>query len=306
MKNTLIVLLGPTCVGKSDLSIDLAESTGCEIISADSRQFYREMKIGTAVPDDKQLEKIKHHFIRFISVKDYYSSSLYERDVLKLLPELFAKNHIVLMTGGSGLYIDAVCKGTDDIPDVDQEIRDKYIRKFKEEGIEGLRISLKLIDPDFYRKVDLRNPRRILRALEICETTGKPYSSFLTEKRRPRNFEIIMIGINRPRAELFERINRRVDKMIAAGLEDEARSLVPLRNYNALNSVGYKELFDYFDSVVSREKAIELIKRNTRRFAKRQITWWNKDPQIQWFGADEKMKIYNYIESRINRDIRQD
>jgi len=299
MKNTLIVLLGPTAVGKTDISIELARHFGCEIISADSRQFYREMKIGIAAPSDHQLAEIKHHFIGFISVRDYYSSSLFERDVLKLLPGLFSRNKIVLMTGGSGLYIDAVCKGIDDIPDVDQEIREKYTRKYKEEGIEGLRMTLRLLDPVYYEKVDLRNPKRIIRALEICESTGRPYSTFLTEKEHTRDFKIIKTGISRPREELFQRINQRVDQMMKNGLEDEAGKLYPFKDLNALNTVGYKELFDYFDSKITREKAVELIKRNTRRFAKRQMTWWNKDPEIEWFGAEEIVKIINYIGSRV-------
>lgn len=299
MKNTLIVLLGPTAVGKTDISIELARHFGCEIISADSRQFYREMKIGIAAPSDHQLAEIKHHFIGLISVRDYYSSSLFERDVLKLLPRLFSRKKIVLMTGGSGLYIDAVCKGIDDIPDVDQEIREKYTRKYKEEGIEGLRMTLRLLDPVYYEKVDLRNPKRILRALEICESTGRPYSTFLTEKEHTRDFKIIKTGISRPREELFQRINQRVDQMMKNGLEDEAGKLYPFKDLNALNTVGYKELFDYFDSKITREKAVELIKRNTRRFAKRQMTWWNKDPEIEWFGAEEIVKIINYIGSRV-------
>ena len=252
MKNTLIVLLGPTGVGKTDLSIELAGHYGCEIISADSRQFYREMRIGTAVPSDDQLARIKHHFIRFISVRDYYSSSLFERDVLKLLPQLFSLNSVVLMTGGSGLYIDAVCRGIDDIPDVDQEIREKYLQKYRKEGIEGLRIMLKMLDPGHYEKVDLRNPKRIIRALEICETTGRPYSAFLKRELHPRDFEIIRIGINRPREELFARINARVDEMVTAGLEDEAAGLYHLRDLNALNSVGYKEFFEYFDAKIQK------------------------------------------------------
>jgi len=299
MKNTLIVLLGPTAVGKTDISIELARHFGCEIISADSRQFYREMKIGIAAPSDHQLAEIKHHFIGFISVRDYYSSSLFERDVLKLLPGLFSRNKIVLMTGGSGLYIDAVCKGIDDIPDVDQEIREKYTRKYKEEGIEVLRMTLRLLDPVYYEKVDLRNPKRIIRALEICESTGRPYSTFLTEKEHTRDFKIIKTGISRPREELFQRINQRVDQMMKNGLDDEAGKLYPFKDLNALNTVGYKELFDYFDSKITREKAVELIKRNTRRFAKRQMTWWNKDPEIEWFGAEEIVKIINYIGSRV-------
>jgi len=300
MKNTLIVLLGPTAVGKTDLSIELAHHFRCNIISSDSRQFYREMKTGTAVPSDDQLACVKHHFIRFISIKDYYSSSIYERDVLKLLQELFNGNHVVLMAGGSGLYIDAVCKGIDDIPDIDKEIRDKYIRKYREEGIEGLRFSLKLLDPEYYGKVDLRNPRRIMRALEICEAAGVPYSVFRTRQPQIRNFNILKIGINRPREELFERINRRVDEMISKGLEDEARSLYPFRELNALNSVGYKEFFDYFESKISKEKTIELIKRNTRRFAKKQMTWWNRDKEIMWFNPYEKDKIIEILERKIS------
>ena len=300
MKNTLIVLIGPTAVGKTDISIDIARIFGCEILSADSRQFYREMKIGTAVPSDDQLSEIKHHFIRFISINDYYSSSLYERDVLRLLPGLFAKNHVILLTGGSGLYLDAVCYGIDDIPDVDNEIRDKYTRKYKEEGIEGLRMTLKLLDPAYYEKVDLKNHKRIIRALEICETTGRPYSIFLTKQKHPRDFRIIKTGINRPREELYSRIDRRVDDMIRNGLEEEAKKLLPLKNLNALNTVGYKEFFDFFEGKISRDKAIELIKRNTRRFAKRQMTWWSKDKEIKWFNAEEEQKIICYLEERIN------
>ncbi|HOS71639.1 MAG TPA: tRNA (adenosine(37)-N6)-dimethylallyltransferase MiaA [Bacteroidales bacterium] len=300
MKNILIVLLGPTGVGKTDLSIDLAVHFRCDIISADSRQFYREMNIGTAVPSPDQLSRVKHHFIGFLSVKDYYSASLYERDVLRLLPSLFARNPLVLMTGGSGLYIDAVCRGIDDIPDTDQAIRRKYVQKYREEGIESLRMLLRMLDPVYYEKVDLKNPRRIIRALEICESTGRPYSAFLTKKEQPRNFEVIRIGINRPREELFGRINRRVDEMIAAGLEDEAERLYSLRGINALNSVGYTELFEYFSSRITREQAIGLIKRNSRRYAKRQLTWWNRDREIAWFGADEKNRITEYLSNKIN------
>ncbi|HNY14441.1 MAG TPA: tRNA (adenosine(37)-N6)-dimethylallyltransferase MiaA, partial [Bacteroidales bacterium] len=220
MKNILIVLLGPTGVGKSDLSVELARHFACEIISADSRQFYREMQIGTAVPTDEQLQLVRHHFIRFISVKDYYSSSLYERDVLNLLPALFGKNRFVILTGGSGMYIDAVCQGIDDIPDTDPEIRQRYSTLYEEEGIEGLRIALKRLDPGHYEKVDLKNPKRIIRALEVCETTGKPYSTFLKKEKRERNFEILKTGLLRPRQELYERINHRTDTMIADGLEE--------------------------------------------------------------------------------------
>jgi len=298
MKNFLIVLLGPTGVGKTDISIEIARFFNCEIISADSRQFFREMNIGTAVPSELQLKTIKHHFIRFLSVEDYYSSSLFERDVLNLLPDLFSKNNIALMSGGSGMYIDAVCEGIDDIPDVDPLIRKKYIDKYNSEGIEGLRVTLKFLDPEHYSKVDLKNYKRIIRALEICETAGRPYSSFLKKQKRERDFEIIKIGMERNREELYQRINSRVDVMISSDLENEAKELYDLRKLNALNSVGYREFFDFFDGKISREKAIELIKRNSRRYAKRQITWWSKDKEIRWFNPDKAVEIIAYISAR--------
>jgi tRNA dimethylallyltransferase len=300
MNNYMIVLLGPTGVGKTDVSIDLAQHFNCEIISADSRQFFTEMRIGTAVPSELQLETIRHHFIRFLSVKDYYSSSLFERDVLNLLPDQFSGNNIILMSGGSGMYIDAVCEGIDDIPDVDPLIRTKYIEKYKEEGIEGLRVALKILDPEHYSKVDLKNYKRIIRALEICETAGRPYSSFLKKQKRERDFGIIKIGLERPREELYQRINSRVDDMIALGLEEEARQLYDFRNLNALNSVGYKEFFDVFDGKIPRDKAIELIKRNSRRYAKRQITWWGKDKEIKWFKPEPVRELINYIKNIVD------
>lgn len=294
MKNILIVLLGPTGVGKTDISINLANRFNCEIISADSRQFFSEMKIGTAVPSDDQLNTINHHFIRFKSVEDYYSSSLFERDVINLLPTLFSKNNFVLMSGGSGMYIDAVCSGIDDIPDVDPEVREKYMRRYNEDGIEGLRAALKILDPEHYSKVDLKNHKRIMRALEICETAGRPYSSFLKKNKREREFGIIKIGLERTREDLYNRINLRVDAMIDAGLEEEARNLQKFRNLNAMNCVGYREFFDYFDGKITRDKAIELIKRNSRRYAKRQLTWWGKDKDIKWFHPDQVEKIIEH------------
>jgi tRNA dimethylallyltransferase len=296
MENILIVLLGPTGVGKTDISIDLAARFNCEIISADSRQFYSEMSIGTAVPSDNQLNAIKHHFVKFISVKDYYSSSMFERDVLNLLPDLFIKNNLALMSGGSGMYIDAVCNGIDEIPDVDTAIRQKYIAKYKEEGIEGLRVALKFLDPEHYARVDLKNHKRIMRALEICESSGRPYSSFLTKQKRKRDFRTIKIGLERERDDLYMRIDCRVDEMIKAGLEEEACQLFKFRNLNALNSVGYKEFFDFFDGKTSKDKAIELIKRNSRRYAKRQMTWWAKDKEIRWFRPEQLDEIEEFIE----------
>jgi tRNA dimethylallyltransferase len=252
------------------------------------------MSIGTAVPSEFHLAKIKHHFIKFLSVKDYYSSSLFERDVLELLPKLFSENNLVLMSGGSGLYIDAVCNGIDDIPDVDPFIREKYLARYRDEGIDGLRSALQILDPEHYAKIDLNNHIRIIRALEICDSAGRPYSSFLKKQKRERDFTIIKIGLERPRDILYNRINFRVDEMIKNGLENEARQLVNFRNMNALNGVGYREFFDFFDGKTTKEKTIELIKRNSRRYAKRQMTWWGKDKDIKWFQADQMKEIIEY------------
>ena len=298
MKNFLIVILGPTGVGKSDLSVEIASHFNSEIISADSRQFYREMKIGTAVPSEAQMRRVRHHFIRFLSVTEYFSSSLFERAVLELLPSLFKENNIAVMTGGSGMYIDAVCNGIDDIPDINPLVRDKYNLKFKTEGIESLRAELRLIDPDYYSTVDLRNHKRIIRALEIFESTGRRYSEFLTNKRAERDFIIIKIGLKRDREDLYWRINKRVDEMVSCGLEDEAGKLLDQKDLNPLKSVGYREFFDFFDGKTTREKTIELIKRNSRRYAKRQMTWWSRDREIVWFSPDQIQEIIGYINGR--------
>jgi tRNA dimethylallyltransferase len=296
MNKYLIVILGPTGVGKSDISVELAIRYKCEIISADSRQIYREMLIGTAVPDYDQLNTVRHHFVGSLSVEDYFSSSVFERDVMKLLPSLFSENNIALMSGGSGMYLDAVCNGTDDIPDVDPAVREKYILIYRQEGINGLRIALRLLDPEHYAIVDLKNYKRIIRALEICESTGRTYSSFLTHKKRERDFIVLKIGLMRNREELYKRINARVDNMVRLGLEDEARQLIRYRHLNALNSVGYREFFDFIDGTITREKAIELIKRNTRRYAKRQMTWWARESDIKWFNPENKDEIFRYID----------
>jgi tRNA dimethylallyltransferase len=295
MKNFLIVLLGPTGVGKSELSVEIASHFKTEIISADSRQFYREMTIGTAVPDENLLRKVTHHFIKFLSVNDYFSSSLFERAVLELLPLLFSKNRIVVMTGGSGMYIDAVCNGIDDIPDIDPAVREKYNKKHISGGIESLRRELKMVDPEYYARVDLKNHKRIIRALEISESTGRKYSEFLTKRSAVRDFLIIKIGLEREREDLYGRINSRVDNMIENGLENEAMGLFDLKELNPLKSVGYREFFDFFEGKISREKAIELIKRNSRRYAKRQITWWGRDKEIVWFNPEQGQEIINYI-----------
>ncbi len=296
MKNTLIVIPGPTGVGKTDLSIRLATRLGCDIISCDSRQFYREMKIGTAAPGEEQLAMVRHHFIGFLSVTDYYSVSLYERDVIKLLPSLFARNPVAILTGGSMLYMDAVCRGMDDIPDTDPAVRQKYIEMYRREGIAGLRLALRMLDPDHYAKVDLHNPRRIMRALEITESTGRPYSSFLTTAVRERDFRIIKAGMTRERAELYRRIDERVDGMIRAGLEQEVAGLAPYRHLNALRTVGYQEIFSSLDGDITRDEAVRLIKRNTRRYARKQLTWWNRDNTITWFDAGESERMITEIE----------
>lgn len=299
MNKFLIVILGPTGVGKSELSVHLAEHFNTAIISADSRQFYSEMRIGTAAPSDDLLKRIDHYFVRCIRVREYYSANLFERDVLELLENLFKQRNIILMTGGSGLYIDAVCDGLADIPDVDPAIRQKYNERFRDEGIESLRNELRFIDPEYYLQVDLRNHKRLIRALEVYATTGKKYSDFLSGEKTRRDFRIVKIGLTMTRAELYGRINSRVDEMIKNGLEDEARSLFDLRHLNPLRSVGYTELFDYFEGKTTREQAIGLIKRNSRRYAKRQMTWWRRDERIKWFDPRQSDEIIKHIESII-------
>lgn len=274
---TLLVITGPTAVGKTELTIRLAQRYHAPIISADSRQFYREMKIGTACPSNEELQQADHYFIGTLSIHDYYSVSKYEQDVLQLLPKLFAESNLVIMTGGSGLYIDAVCKGIDPLPDPDPSIRQQVNDLFESEGIEALRRQLRILDPCFCRTTDMANHKRLIRALEVCLQTGKPFSEQLGGKIKPRNFDIVKQCLLRPREELFSRINRRVDVMMDQGLLNEAQSLYPHKHLNALNTVGYKELFDYFDGKISLEQAIEDIKTHTRRYAKRQLTWFNRD-----------------------------
>jgi len=291
----LIVITGPTAAGKTELSVRLAIQMGCDIISADSRQFYKGMHIGTAAPDEEKTKLVRHHFAGFLPVDSNYSASMFERDALNLLENLYKENDVVIMTGGSGLYIDSVCEGIDDIPDIQPGVRERYINRLREEGIESLRAELRMVDPDHYARVDLRNPRRIMRALEIFASTGRPYSSFLKKTRTERGFRVIKIGIMPEREELYSRINRRVDDMMASGLEEEARGLMAYRNENALQTVGYRELFDWFEGKISKEEAVTLIKRNTRRYARRQITWWSRDKQIRWFLPENTTGIMDYI-----------
>jgi len=293
----LIVITGPTAVGKTELCINLAHSLGTSIISADSRQIYKELKIGTAVPSAQQLEMVKHYFIGTQSVFDYYNASMYEEAVLNLLSTLFQQKDCVILTGGSTLYVNSVCFGIDDLPTVDSELRKSLIARLENEGIESLRFDLKRLDPKYYETADIQNPKRILKALEVSLMTGQPYSNFLTHTRKKRDFELVLIGLNRPRVELFERINLRVEQMISEGLEQEAREWYPHRTLNSLNTVGYKELFDYFDGKCTFAQAIEQIKTNTRRYAKRQITWFNKYENLRWFHPEEMDNIIHYLKT---------
>ena len=278
----LIILLGPTGVGKTELSLQMAEELGTEIISCDSRQMYREMKIGTAAPTEEELKRVPHHFIGHLSIHDYYSCGRFEIDALAKCNELFQSHDTVIMTGGSMLYIDAVCKGIDDIPNIDKELRQSLLERYQNEGIENIRQELKILDPDYYKIVDLQNHKRIIHALEVCIQSGKPYSSFRSESVKKRPFTIEKIGLNRPREVLYDRINKRVDIMMENGLLEEAKSLYPFKGLNALNTVGYKELFNYFDGIWTLDFAIQMIKQNSRRYAKKQLTWFNRDSEITW------------------------
>lgn len=293
----LIVIAGPTAVGKTSLAIDLAKEFHSEIISADSRQFFREINIGTAKPSDEDLKKVKHHFINSLSIEKEYNAAQFAEDAEKLLTELFKKINIVFLVGGSGLYIDALCKGFDKIPKGDDKTRKKLNDIFENEGISALRKMLKEKDAEYYEKVDLKNPHRLIRALEVCLQTGKPYSSFRKSENKIKNkkYSIIKIGLTLPKEELHKRIDERVDKMIADELLEEVNRLYEYKNLNPLQTVGYKEFFYFLDEQINFTEAVELIKRNTRQFAKRQMTWFKKDKEIKWFSPYEKEAIVEHI-----------
>lgn len=299
MKKTLVILLGPTGVGKTELCLSLAEELNTEIVSCDSRQFFRELKIGTAAPTEAQMQRVKHHLVGNLSIFDYYSCGRFKIDALKKLDELFQSKEVVLMTGGSMLYIDAICKGIDDIPNVDQELRDSLHERYANEGIDNILAELKLLDPEYYDMVDKKNHKRIIHALEICLTSGKTFSSFRKETAKERPFDIIKIGLNLPREELYERINKRVDIMFEEGLMEEAKTYYPHRNLNSLNTVGYKELFEYFDGNWDLDFAKNMIKQNSRRYAKKQLTWFNRDKDINWFRPDQQEEILSFLKSRL-------
>lgn len=285
--NTLLVILGPTGVGKTELSLQMAEFFGCPILSSDSRQIFKEMKIGTAMPTPRQLARVKHYFIATHSIFDTYSAGQYEADALQLMETLFRQHDTLMLVGGSMLYIDAVCKGLDDIPNVPADIREKVKTEYEQNGLEWLQQNLQRLDPVHYAKVDTQNHKRMLHALEVCISAGKPYSSFCTGKVKERPFRIVKIGLNRPRPELYERINKRVDEMMQEGLLAEAQELYPYRHLNPLNTVGYKELFNYMDGTWSLDFAVNMVKQDSRHYAKRQLTWFNADKSIQWFHPDE-------------------
>lgn len=294
MKN-LVVILGPTGVGKTELCLQIAEHLKTPIINADSRQIFAELPIGTAAPTPEQQQRVKHYFVGNHHLQDYYSASMFEQDTLSLLDTLFASHDVALMSGGSMMYIDAVCNGIDDLPTVDEGTRTMMKQRLADEGLPALVEELHRLDPEHWTVVDRNNPRRVVHALEICVMTGKPYSSFLSHQKRKRPFNIIKIGLNRPREELYARINQRVLNMMDQGLEDEARRVYPLRHLNALNTVGYKELFAYFDGLIPREEAIRQIQSNTRRYMRKQLTWFKRDASIQWFSPDKIEEIINYI-----------
>lgn len=301
MSHTLIVVLGPTGVGKSSVSIQLAQHYATDIISADSRQLFRELSIGTAVPSLEDLTLVTHHFIQSHSIHHYYNVSEYETEAIALINQLFATKNPLILTGGSMLYIDTICKGIDDIPTVSPEIRSRVIQWYQENGLQALQQRLLLLDPEYYHTADLQNAKRLLHAVEVCEMTGRTFTSFRKNTIRTRPFRILKIGINQQREVLYERINQRVDQMMQAGLLEEARSVYAYKDLNSLNTVGYKELFMYFDGTCSLEEAVDLIKRSSRKYARKQLTWFRKDPDIHWFEPHQVPEIIAFTDEQLKR-----
>jgi tRNA dimethylallyltransferase len=300
MQKYLIVVSGPTAIGKTALSLEIAKKYNSEIISCDSRQFFKEMSIGTAVPSKDELEEVKHHFIQNMSIADTYSVGKFERDALTKIEELHKSSNIVVMVGGSGLYIDAVCRGLDDFPTVSKELRDELNNRCKTEGIQVLANELQLIDPEYHKIVDKLNPHRIIRALEIYKASGKTFTSFRIRQQQQRNFKTVKVILSREREELYQRINKRVDIMLEQGLLKEVKSVYQYKDNNALQTVGYKELFAHLDGEISLEFAISEIKKNTRRYAKRQMTWFRRDPETVFFNPEEPKTVFSYLENYLS------
>jgi len=298
-KKTLLVVLGPTGVGKTEISLQMAEYFGCPIISSDSRQLYRELKTGTAAPTEEQLTRVKHYFIGTHSIHDEYNAGQYELDVMELLSELFQSHNVVMLVGGSMMYIDAVCNGIDDIPTVDAQTRERWQKIYAEKGLTFIQDELKKLDPKHYSEVDPHNYKRILHALEICEITGKPFSDIRTGRKKQRPFNIVKLGLNRPRPELYERINARVLQMMDEGLLQEATQYYPYKHLNTLNTVGYKELYEYMDGNWSLDFAINMIQQDSRRYAKKQMSWFNRDQEIAWFHPDDSENIFQFLNQKI-------
>lgn len=296
---TLVVVLGPTGVGKTELCLTIAEHLGIDIINADSRQIFAELPIGTAAPTQEQQQRVHHHFVGNHHLNDYYSASIYEEEVMALLRDKFERGDVAMLTGGSMMYIDAVCNGIDDIPTIDDATRQMMKARLETEGLPALVEELRRLDPEHYQIVDKNNPRRVVHALEICYMTGKTYTSFRTNSKKERPFRVLKIGLNRDRGELYERINQRVLAMMDAGLEDEARRCYHLKGLNSLNTVGYREMFDYFDGLTDRAEAIRRIQSNSRRYMRKQLTWFKKDPEIVWFHPDNVKEIINYIDTHL-------
>lgn len=292
---TLVVIVGPTAVGKTNFAVEMAKFLNAEIISADSRQFYKELCIGTAKPTMDEMQGVQHHFVDFLSIEDEYNAYDFEKETLQVLDQLFENNHFAILTGGSGLYVKAVCEGIDLMPDIPIESRLSLKNQLEENGLEFMLERLKQIDREYYQIVDKQNPARILRALEIYETTNKPYSTFRKGEKAHRAFKILKIGLEREREELYQRINQRMDIMIGNGLFAEAENLFEMRHMNALKTVGYKEIFDYMEGKYDRDEAIRLLKRNSRRYAKRQMTWFKKDEEIKWFHPDKFEEVLKLI-----------
>lgn len=297
----LFVLLGPTAVGKTALSLELAGLLSSPILNCDSRQLYRDMKIGTATPSDEELRQVRHYFVGILGLQDYYSAARYEQDVLSLMDGLSARHDHVLLSGGSMMYIDAVCKGIDDIPTIDAATRTLFKTRYEQEGLEPLLVDLQRLDPEYYAVVDRKNPKRVIHALEVCTVSGRTYSSMRSRTPKERPFRVVKIGLRREREDLFSRINTRVDEMVRHGLVEECRRLLPFRHENALNTVGYKEMFHYLDGTWPLDMAVERMKKNTRVYAKKQMTWFSHDEEIHWFHPECKDEIFRFVQQEMQR-----